>query len=68
MGARAETAAEVMAGKIVIEYGHDKPRQRTELTGKDGAPLNGPTVLLCLPDDGSGPDEPGSDPANKPTG
>jgi hypothetical protein len=58
MGASAETAAEVLAGRVVLEYGNDKPRQRTELTGPNGAPLGRTQVLLVLPDDGSGPDEP----------
>jgi hypothetical protein len=39
LGKGAKSAAEVQAGKVVIEYGYDKPKQRTELTGKDGAPI-----------------------------
>lgn len=58
LGARAKTAGEVLAGRIVLEYGNDKPRQRTEITGKDGAPLAAPIVLV-VPDDGSG--DPGAD-------
>jgi len=58
MGARAKTGPEVLAGKIVIEYGHDKPRQRTELTGPNGAPLAVPVVMV-VPNDGSG--DPGAD-------
>lgn len=53
VAARAKSGWQVMAGKVVIEYGHDKPRQRTELTGKDGAPLPS-SVVLVVPDDGSG--------------
>jgi hypothetical protein len=39
MGANAITGADVMAGKVVVEYGNDKPRQRTEITGKGGGPI-----------------------------
>lgn len=52
MGARATNGAEVLAGKIVVEYGHDKPRQRHEVTGPDGTPLNPARVVLMLPPNG----------------
>jgi len=52
MGALARSGADVMAGKIVIEYGHDKPRQRHELTGPNGAALNPARVVLMLPPNG----------------
>lgn len=58
LGARAKTAGEVLAGRIVLEYGNDKPRQRTEITGPGGLPLAAPIVLV-VPDDGSG--DPGAD-------
>ncbi len=53
LGRRARTGAEVLAGKVVIEYGHDKPRQRTELTGPNGAPLvPGSMVTVYMPSNG----------------
>jgi hypothetical protein len=53
LGRAAQTAAHVLAGRVVIEYGHDKPRQRTELTGPDGAPLvPGSMVTVYMPSNG----------------
>lgn len=46
MGERAETSAEVAAGKCVLEYAWGKAKQRTEVTGANGAPLNGPVFYL----------------------
>jgi hypothetical protein len=39
MGATARSPQDVAAGKAVLAYAHGMPRQRTELTGKDGKDL-----------------------------
>jgi hypothetical protein len=52
MGARAKSTADVAAGRVVIEYGYDKPRQRHELTGANGKALQGVSVVLTLPANG----------------
>jgi hypothetical protein len=46
MGERGESSADVAAGKVVLEYAWGKAKQRTEVTGANGAPLNGPVFYL----------------------
>jgi hypothetical protein len=44
--------------KLAIEQLAGRARQQIEVSGPDGKPLAGQTVVLRMPDNGSGPDEP----------